>query len=152
MSNVPSQCPRCGATKIIKSGKHYCPKGIVQRFQCKICGTTFSHDGYFRGKHPLALLQFAASLYKNGSSYEKVQSKIYNQFNIKISRTTIKKWIEKLGVVPRPQSSGDQKNTIIRELVEIGILTTIRVVNSKNPEKSHVLQNETFTLFEAVQT
>jgi transposase-like protein len=150
--NENIQCPRCGATKIVKSGKHYCQKGTVQRFECKICGTTFSNDGYFRGKHPLALLQFAASLYKNGSSYEKVQSKIDKQFNIKISRATIKKWIEKLGIVPRPKSSGDQKNKVIRELVEIGVLTIIRFADSQTPEKFYILENETRAPFEAVQT
>lgn len=134
-------CPRCGSSQTTKSGKHYHQKGITQRYRCKICGTTFCHEGYFRGKHQLSLLQFAVGLYTQGLSYEKIQASIFKQLHVKISRTTIGRWIEKLGITPRAQSSGNQQCKLIRELVEVGVITSVRIATSQVPEKFLVLEN-----------
>jgi transposase-like protein len=139
--NKPESCPKCGESHIVKSGKHYCQKGIVQRYECKTCGTTFSNDGYFRGKHPLSLLQYANAIYENGLSLRQVQAKIKKTFGIQVTHVAIQKWLRVLGSQARPLNSGDQKNKIIREIVQIGILTTVRMSNSLNPEKFMVLQN-----------
>jgi len=138
-----SECPRCGSNQIVKSGKHYNLNGIQQRWQCKLCGTSFCNEGYFRGKHPLSLLQYTVKLYQNGDSYEKIQKSIKKQFGINISRTTIGKWIQKFNIQPRQNSCGNQKQKLKRELVEIGILTTVRIATSETPEKFLVLDNET---------
>jgi transposase-like protein len=127
----------------VKSGKHYIKyaKGFHQRWQCKLCGTTFCNEGYFRGKHPLALLQYASALYENGCSYEQIIDKIDGQFHQKVSRTTIGKWMKHLGVEPRLKSSGNQKDKIVRELLEIGVATTVRFASSEIPEKFLLLDN-----------
>ncbi len=127
-------CPRCRSDQIVKSGKKHNLKGVVQRWQCKLCGTSFCNSGYFRGKHALALVQYASVLYKRGLSYEKVASKIEEQFKQKVSKTTIMKWMRMLHVQPR-KGSGNQKDKIVRELVEIGMVTTVRFVSSQTPEK-----------------
>ena len=145
--NKPLTCPRCGKTNIVKSGKHYCQKGIVQRYACKTCGTTFCNDGYFRGKHPIALVQYAAVLYQDGYSYEKVVDELAKRFGQKVSRTTIGEWMQMLGVKPRPLNSGDQKNKLVRELVEIGVVTTVRFASSEVPEKFIVLDNSVLKEF-----
>lgn len=137
-----SECPRCGNNKIVKSGKHYNQKNVVvQRFQCKLCGTSFCNSGYFRGKHPLALVQYAGLLYGQGLSYEKVATKIEKQFKQKVSRTTIWDWMRMLHVQSRPKSSGDQKNKIVRNLIEVGIITTVRFASSEVSEKFLLLNN-----------
>lgn len=138
-----SNCPRCGSSQIVKSGKHHrqYQEGFVQRWKCKICGTTFCNEGYFRGKHPIALVQYASILYQNGCSYEKVVDELEKQFGQKVSRTTIGKWMDMLGVKPRQQNSGDQKNKLIRDLIEVGVVTTIRFTSSEMPEKFLILDN-----------
>jgi transposase-like protein len=143
MNAIPESCPRCGETQIVKAGKHYNQKGASQRYQCKKCGTSFCNEGYFRGKHQLSLLQYTVKLYQDGDSYEKIQKLIKEQFGISISRTTIGEWIRKLSIQPRRKSCGNQKQKLNRELVEIGILTTVRIATSQNPEKFYVLNNET---------
>lgn len=134
-------CPKCHSSQIVKSGKSYNLKGFVQRWQCKLCGTSFCNSGYFKGKHALALVQYAAVLYGQGLSYEKVAAKIEAQFKQKVSRTTIKNWIDMLHVQPR-KGSGNQRDKIVRELVEIGIVTMVRFASSEVPEKFLVFDNQ----------
>lgn len=135
----------------MKSGKHQCQKGVVQRWRCKTCGTTFSNDGYFRGKHPIALVQYATALYQNGCSYEKVVDELVKRFGQKVSRTTIGKWMQMLGVKPRPLNSGDQKNKVIRELIEVGVVTTVRFASSEVPEKFIVVDNSVLKIPEQTE-
>jgi len=136
------ECPRCRSDQIVKSGTHYNLKGLQQRWQCKLCGTSFCNEGYFKGKHALALVQYAVVLYSRGLSYEKVASKIEEQFKQKVSRTTIKNWVDMLHVQPRPKNSGNQKDKIVRELIEIGMVTTVRFASSEVPEKFLILDNQ----------
>lgn len=91
-------CPRCGSDQIVKVGKHYNLKGAVQCHRCKVCGTSFSNHGYFRGGHTLTLLQYASVLYQNGCSYRKIAHKIYEEFHQKVSDSTICRWINKFVV------------------------------------------------------
>ena len=113
----------------------------MQRWQCKLCGTSFTNYGYFRGKHPLALLQYAGVLYQNGYSYEKIVAELKKQFGQKVCRTTIGKWMDHLQIKPRVKSSGDQKNKIVRDLIEVGFVTIVRFASSQVPEKFLVLDN-----------
>ncbi len=140
-------CPRCKSDQIVKSGKHYVSKGIVQRYRCKTCGTSFSNDGYYRGKHPISLVQYAAVLYREGYSYEKVQSRLKAEFKQEVSCTTIGAWMKMLHAEPRMKSSGNQKEKIVRDLIEIGVVTTIRYSDSWHPEKFLVLDNFVSNLF-----
>jgi hypothetical protein len=134
----------------VKSGKHYNLKGVVQCWVCKLCGTSFSNDGYFRGKHQLALVQYASVLYQNGCSYEKIVDELKKGWGQTVSRVTIGKWMNMLGVVPRRQSSGDQKNKVVRDLIEVGVVTSIRFASSEIPQKFLVLDNAVMTLEEKV--
>jgi transposase-like protein len=134
-------CPRCSSDQITKAGKHYDLKGTVQRHKCKVCGTSFSNDGYFHGRYALALLQYASVLYQNGRSCEKIAHKITEEFHQKVSGPTIWRWINKLEVKPRAKNSGDQKNKVVRDLIEVGIITTVRFASSEVPEKFLLLDN-----------
>jgi len=134
-------CPRCSSDQIMKAGKHYDLKGTVQRYKCKVCGTSFSNDGYFRGQHPLELLQYASVLYQNGCSCDKIVDKIEKQFHQKVSPPTIWRWMNKLGIKLRAKNSGDQKNKIVRDLIEVGIITTVRFASSEVTEKFLLLDN-----------
>lgn len=133
-------CPRCHSDQITKSGKNRCLKAVVQRYRCKLCGTSFSNDGYYKGKHALSLLQYARVLYQQGLSYEKIQTRLKRELDIDVSNVAIGSWITKLGIQPR-KTSGDQKNKIVRDLVEVGIVTTVRYADSAHPESFLVLGN-----------
>ena len=39
--DIPSKCPKCEGTEIIKSGKKIKSGGPVQMYQCKTCGHKF---------------------------------------------------------------------------------------------------------------
>ena len=144
-------CPRCNSDQVVKSGLHHHANGVTQRYGCKTCGTTFSHDGYYRGKHPISLIQYAAVLYREGFSYAKIQSCLHDEFNQDVSPQTIGAWIKMLGVQPRLKSSGNQKNKIVRDLIEIGVITTIRFSDSRHPEKFLILDNFVSNLFDKKQ-
>jgi transposase-like protein len=134
-------CPRCKSPEVVKSGKHKNQKGVTQRYQCKECGTSFSNDGYYRGKHNISLVQYAAVLYREGYSYEKIQIILKEEFGVPISRVTIGDWIKMLQVQPRRRSSGNQKEKIVRDLVEIGVMTTVKFADSFHPTKFYMLDN-----------
>jgi transposase-like protein len=138
--NYP-KCPRCGSDNTIKSGMRYNKKGVSKRYLCKICGTSFCNEGYYRGKHAISLVQYAVVLYREGYSYEKIQSRLKAEFGIYISRKTVGDWMKMMHVQPRTKSSGDQKNKIVRELIEIGVITTVRYASSFHPEKFLIIDN-----------
>jgi hypothetical protein len=80
-------------------------------------------------------------LYQNGRSCEKIAHKITEEFHQKVSGPTIWRWINKLEVKPRAKNSGDQKNKVVRDLIEVGIITTVRFASSEVPEKFLLLDN-----------
>jgi hypothetical protein len=141
-----SQCPRCHSAEIVKSGKHHCQKGVVQRYKCNKCGTSFSNDGYFRGKHQMNMVQYACSLYQNGLSLEKVQKALKDNLGETVSRTTLSQWLAMLKIPCRPRNSGNQKQKTSRTHVEVGFVTTIRLADSMHPEKLVMLQNDVLSL------
>ena len=134
-------CPRCGSKEIVKSGKRYSKYNIAQRYGCKICGTTFceSVHGYFKSKYPLYVKQFAIEMYLNGLSLKRVQDKLQEDLGVEVSQVSIGNWLKQAGVDARPQSSGDQKNKIKRECIEIGVSTIVRFASSQSPEKLLIL-------------
>lgn len=136
------KCPKCGSDKIVKSGKYRRRRGIVQRYRCNICGTSFCHDGYFRSRFPLEVVQYAVQLYIDGSSSEKISDDLKNKYGIVVSRTSICEWIRKAKVPLRSKSSGDQKHKTVREIVELGFLVSVSYVSSQQPRKLLVLQND----------
>lgn len=148
LENKVLHCPLCKSDQIIKAGRTYTKvSGIKQRYKCKICGATFrDSDGYFKGKTPLQIVQYAISLYEQGFSLEKIQIRVKNKLLAKVSRKTIGDWLKKAGVPLRTMSCGDQKRKVNRELVEIGNVTVVRYASSKTPEKIIMLDNFVFTV------
>ena len=147
-SELKRSCPRCSSTDIVKGGKHYLAKGTVQRYQCKSCGTSFSNDGYYRGKHALSLVQYVGVLYREGLSYEKIQAKLKKEFGIYISRKTVGDWLKLLHIQPRSLSCGNQKERLNRSLIEIGFTTVVRQADSFHPSRFIILDNYQVTEIE----
>lgn len=146
---LKKSCPRCSSTDITKGGKHYFLKGVVQRYRCKTCGTSFSNDGYYKGKHALSLVQYAGVLYREGLSYEKIQAKLKKEFGIYISRKTVGDWLKLLHIQPRPRGNGDQRARITRNLIEIGVTTVVRQADSFHPSRFIILDNFQITELES---
>ncbi len=140
-------CPLCGSRQINRSGKRHSRFSIAQRYECKICGTSFceSIHGYFKSKFPLYVKQFAIEMYLNGLSLRRVQDKIQEDLGIEVSHQSVRSWLDNAGLDRRPQASGDQKNRINRDLIEIGISTIIRFSSSISPEKMIIIA-ESFPL------
>jgi len=140
-SEPKKSCPRCNSRNITKSGTQNRLKGVVQRYRCGTCGTSFSNDGYYRGKHQLSLLQYAAILYREGLSYEKIQARVKKEFGLYISRQTVGDWMKLLHIATRVLSSGNQKEKIKRGLIEIGVTTVVRQADSFHPSRFIILDS-----------
>lgn len=139
------ECPICKSTQIVKAGKHYLKfKKVVQRYQCKLCGSSFSSTGYFKSRFPLQIIQHAIILYKEGFSLEQIQTEIKEKFNRKISRHGILNWLKKARIPRRQKSSGDQKNKKVREQIEIGFSAIIRFTSSEQPQQILLLHHTVF--------
>lgn len=146
-NELKKSCPRCSSDQVVKSGKRMRQQGIVQRFRCKICGTSFCNAGYYRGKHAISLVQYAAVIYREGFSLAKTQARLKTEFGVSVSHTTIMNWIKRLHVQPRLKSSGNQKEKIVRDLIEIGVVTTVRYSDSWHHGKFLILDNFVANMF-----
>ncbi len=141
ISEQKRYCPRCSSLDIVKSGTHMHQRGRTQRYRCKQCGTSFiTEGGYYRGRHPLSLLQYAGVLYQQGLSAHKIRERLERELGVKVSHVSIAEWVKKLGIQPR-KTSGDQKHKAFRDLVEVGVVTTVRYADSFRPERFMVLGN-----------
>lgn len=139
-------CPKCGCEKTVKSGVRYNKKGTSQRWECKACGTTFSHSGYFRGKHELALIQYAHALYKSGLSSRQVVEALAKNAHIYVTHVTVCRWLKMLGSIrpknPHSYNPQDPEKIKINSVTEISIMTVVSFADSKHPKKSILLENK----------
>lgn len=130
------ECPICKSKQIVKGGKHYLKfKKVVQRYRCKVCGSSFSSTGYFKSRFPLQIIQHAIILYQEGFSLAQIQKEIKEKFNRKISRLGILNWLKRAKIPRRQKSSGDQKGKKVRDQIEIGISTIVRFTSSEQPQQ-----------------
>jgi transposase-like protein len=89
-------CPKCKSNVVVKSGSRKTEFGSVQRFECKSCEFRFVVDkGFSRMKHDPALITLTLDLYFKGLSNRKIQDHIVQFHKLKISHTTILRWIKK---------------------------------------------------------
>lgn len=142
-------CPICGGAST-KCGKNKRKFETVQRYRCKVCGTSFKDggSGYFKGKHSIATVSLAISLYTSGLSMAKVVDKLRSDYDVTVTETTVLEWLRRSNVSSRPQNSGDHRKQKCREFVTLTIPVVVRFASSIKPETFQVLLTEEIILNE----
>jgi transposase-like protein len=135
------QCPACDNQEVIKSGKRHNLRSVQQRYQCKVCGITFSERGYygFKAKYALSEKHYAIELYKQGYSMRGVTKLIREELGLTVSATSILHWLHRAGVETR-DSQHKTKKKEYREFVKVSVL--VRICSSEYPDKLLMMSDE----------
>jgi len=92
-------CPKCTSNDVVKRGKRYNQLVIKQRFLCNKCKSIFiKKDGFERMRHTKKDIARAVHLHNDGLSLFQIQNHLWQHDGVKVSRETIRLWIEKYSV------------------------------------------------------
>lgn len=106
LTEVKVLCPHCNSPNFIKRGYHYGRKGPVQRYLCKKCGKRFSNVDLERAKNEALIIATALDLYFKGLSLRDTAAHLESQWRVKVSYTTVLRWIGKfVEIVSRSMES-----------------------------------------------
>lgn len=91
---IKEPCPKCGSVDLKRAGFSDSNK---RRFICNECGKYFSENAEIKGLNafPEELMMDAVKLRNQGMIYKKVIEEIQKTHDLKVSRTSIKRWVEK---------------------------------------------------------
>ena len=90
-ADKPFCCKFCGSENIIKYGM----KNKKQEYQCKDCNRRFINNLYFeRLKADPKIICLTLDLYFKGVSLRKIVDHLKQFYNLKVSHTTLLRWIE----------------------------------------------------------
>jgi len=90
-------CPKCKSKSFIKWTKRKTEnRGLIQRYKCKECNKTFTHDdGFFRMRNHPNKITLCLDLFYRGVSTRKVQEHLQAFYPHNSSNKTIYKWVVK---------------------------------------------------------
>ncbi len=130
ISDAQPKCPTCGSSgkTIVKHGLSHNVYEIVQRYECKKCGTDFRaghSDAPFRFHYPRRIIQFACLEIEKGLSFRRVRAEIKKQTEISVSTTTIYNWVKKF-------TNYKQKRQAVRRKVIDAILENVNIIDLSN--------------------
>jgi putative transposase len=93
------ECPKCKLTEnIVKDGKRYNKKGLIQKYLCRVCNYRFVINvGFEKSKNNSKIICAAIDLYFKGVSLRKVADHIKQFYNVPIHNTSVLRWIQRLG-------------------------------------------------------
>ncbi|MBU1941568.1 MAG: hypothetical protein KKC68_07315, partial [Candidatus Thermoplasmatota archaeon] len=92
MGTMVQRCPVCAGTHVVKRGKRQVVFGLVQLYQCKRCGRSFSHRIVVGGTYPPRVVFRALVLFAEGKTFDEVRRLVNRRFKIKLGLTTIHRW------------------------------------------------------------
>lgn len=95
LNNV--KCRFCGSKNVIKRGFRKTKYQKKQLYKCKECGKTFTPEKIKGRTYPLKYIINAISFYDQGFTLKETRNKLKNKYGIKISKSTIKDWVEEYG-------------------------------------------------------
>jgi putative transposase len=93
------ECPKCKLTEnIVKDGKRYNRKGLIQKYLCRVCNYRFVINvGFENSKNNPKIICAAIDLYFKGVSLRKVADHIKQFYNVPIHNTSVLRWIQRFG-------------------------------------------------------
>jgi transposase-like protein len=93
------ECPKCKLTEnIVKDGKRYNKKRLIQKYLCRICNYRFVINvGFENSKNNPKIICAAIDLYFKGVSLRKVADHIKQFYNVSIHNTSVLRWIQRFG-------------------------------------------------------
>ena len=93
------ECPKCKLTEnIVKDGKRYNKKGLIQKYLCRVCNYRFVINvGFENSKNNPKIICAAIDLYFKGVSLRKVADHIKQFYNVPIHNTSVLRWIQRFG-------------------------------------------------------
>ena len=88
-------CGRCGSANLIRRGYRENKHNKVQRFGCKDCNHRFimETDGFRKMVYRPDTITLVLDLYFKGLSLRKIVDHLKQFHNLKISHTTVLRWI-----------------------------------------------------------
>lgn len=92
-------CPKCGASDIVKRGKRKNKSGVKQLYRCNECRKIFVEpDGFERMRYKSKTIVRAVHMHEDGLSLSKVQNHLWQHDGVKVTRAAIANWIKKYSV------------------------------------------------------
>jgi hypothetical protein len=91
-------CCACGSTDVGTAGANLKPSvdGLVMRYRCRRCGTTFSATSW-SGKHaPRAAVELAIETLREGGSLEDAVNALFFVADVQVSEFTVANWAQEL--------------------------------------------------------
>lgn len=91
------RCIYCGSSEVKPKGFRYNKGGAVRLFRCRACGKRFSETVTpNRGGAKVALAVIATDLYYKGLSLRDIKDHLWQVYNIRMSVSTIHRWVGKI--------------------------------------------------------
>lgn len=85
------QCEKCGSIRVIKYGI----SDGKQIYKCKDCKTKFRYSLLKKAKYSPETVALCLDLYFSGTSLAKTARILNNQFDLKLTKVTVFRWIQK---------------------------------------------------------
>ena len=88
---------------IVKDGKRYNKKGLIQKYLCRNCGYRFVvNTGFENCKKNPKLICAAIDLYFKGVSLRKVADHIKQFYGVSVANTSVLRWVQRFAEVVSP--------------------------------------------------
>jgi putative transposase len=106
-SSLPEEsikCSKCKSVdKIVKDGRRYNKKGLIQKYLCRNCNYRFIINlGFENSKKNPKVICAAIDLYFKGVSLRKVADHIRQFYNVNIDNTSVLRWVQRFANVVAP--------------------------------------------------
>lgn len=89
-------CRFCNSVDILRWGYRETRQGRKPRFKCRTCGKRFVADeGFLKSRFDPKIVTLALDLYFKGASLRKVTQHIAQFYGVKMSESTVLRWIRK---------------------------------------------------------
>ena len=98
------ECVKCKTEdNIVKDGKRYNKKGLIQKYLCRNCDYRFVINvGFENSKKDPKLICACIDLYFKGVSLRKVADHVKQFYGVKISNVSVLRWVQRFGEVVAP--------------------------------------------------
>lgn len=98
------ECVKCKTEdSIVKDGKRYNKKGLIQKYLCRNCDYRFViNTGFENSKKDPKLICACIDLYFKGVSLRKVADHVKQFYGVKISNVSVLRWVQRFGEVVAP--------------------------------------------------